>query len=81
MDIFNSIEPQCAFILLGMVAGAIELIKRIFDRDWKAVATILAAAVVGGLVALPLAVSPLLGVVVGLAASGYVTIAQNIGQK
>lgn len=80
MDILNGIESQHAIILLGMVAGVIELIKRIFDKDWKAVATIVGAGVVGALVSLAIAINPLLGAVVGLAASGYVTIAQHIGK-
>lgn len=81
MDILNGIESQHAIILLGMVAGVIELIKRIFDKDWKAVATIVGAGVVGALVSLAIAINPLLGAVVGLAASGYVTIAQHIGDN
>lgn len=80
MDILNGIESQHAIILLGMVAGVIELIKRIFDKDWKAVATIIGAGVVGALVSLAIAINPLLGAVVGLAASGYVTIAQHVGK-
>lgn len=79
MEIFE-LEPIQAAIMLGMVAGVVELIKRIFKRDWQAVATILGAGVAGTLVALPLAVNPLIGAVVGLAASGYITIVQNFGK-
>lgn len=78
MDVFN-LDPVLAAILLGMVAGVIECIKRAFEKDWKAVAIILGAAVTGALTALAIAVNPLVGAVVGLAASGYITIAQNIG--
>lgn len=67
-------------ILLGMVAGIVEVIKRAFEKDWKAVAIILGAAVTGALTALAIAINPLIGAVVGLAASGFVTIAQNIGK-
>lgn len=79
MDILNTIDAQSAIILLGMVAGVVELIKRIFDRDWEAAITIAGAGVVGALASLAIAVNPLLGAVIGLAASGYITIAQNIG--
>lgn len=66
-------------ILLGMVAGVVELIKRIFKKDWKAVAIILGAGITGALVGLAISINPLIGAVVGLSASGFVTIAQNIG--
>ena len=79
MEPFN-LDPVAAAILLGMVAGAVELIKRLFEKDWKAAAIILGAGVVGALTALALAINPLIGAVVGLAASGFVTIAQNVGK-
>lgn len=67
-------------ILLGMVAGVVELIKRAFEKDWKAVAIILGAGVTGALTALAIAINPLIGAVVGLSASGFITIAQNVGK-
>lgn len=78
MEVFN-LDAITAAILLGMVAGVIELIKRAFDKDWRAVAIIIGAGVTGALVGLLISVNPLIGAVVGLAASGYITIAQNIG--
>lgn len=78
MEVFD-IEPIAAAILLGMVAGVVELIKRLFEKDWKAVAIILGAGVTGALTALLIAINPLIGAVIGLAASGYITIVQNIG--
>ena len=67
-------------ILLGMVAGVVELIKRAFEKDWKAVAIIIGAGATGALTALAIAVNPLIGAVVGLSASGFITIAQNVGK-
>ena len=78
MDVFN-LDAVTTAILLGMVAGVVELIKRAFEKDWKAVAIILGAGVTGALVALATAINPLIGAVVGLAASGFIKIAQNIG--
>lgn len=78
MEVFN-LDAITTAILLGMVAGVIELIKRAFEKDWKAVAIILGAGVTGALVGMLISVNPLIGAVVGLAASGYITIAQNIG--
>ena len=79
MEVFN-LDAVTTAILLGMVAGVVELIKRIFEKDWKAVAIILGAGVAGALTGLALAINPLIGAVVGLAASGFVTIAQNVGK-
>lgn len=80
MEVFN-LDPIAAAIMLGMVAGVVELIKRLFDKDWKATATIVCAGIVGALTALALAISPLIGAVVGLAASGYITIVQKFGEN
>lgn len=79
MEVFD-LDAVTAAILLGMVAGAVEVIKRAFEKDWKAVAIILGAAATGALVGLAISINPLIGAVVGLAASGFITIAQNIGK-
>lgn len=80
MEIFN-LEPIQAAIMLGMVAGVVELIKRLFKKDWRASAIIVCAGAVGALTALALAINPLVGAVIGLAASGYITIVQKIGEN
>lgn len=80
MEVFN-LDPITTAVLLGMVAGVVELIKRVFDKEWRAVATIIGSAVAGALTAIPMSVNPLIGAVVGLAASGYITIAQNIAKN
>lgn len=87
MEVFN-LDPVTAFIMLGMVAGVVELVKRLFDaiknKDadaLRAVFIIVGAGLAGILTALLLAINPLIGAVVGFAASGYVTIAQNIGDN
>lgn len=68
--------------IIGSVAGAVELIKRAFQKDWKACAIILGAALIGGLASLAISeISIITGVVYGLSASGYVTIAQNAAKK
>lgn len=79
MEVFN-LDPVVLACLLGMVAGTVELIKRLFKKDWQAVATILGAGCAGALVALPFTINPLIGAVVGLASSGYITIVQNFGK-
>lgn len=78
MEVFD-LDAVTTAILLGMVAGVVELIKRLFEKDWKAVAIIIGAGATGALVGLAIAINPLIGAVVGLSASGFITIAQNIG--
>lgn len=68
-------------VLTGLVAGGTELIKRIFDKDWRTVVTIIVAALIGGLGGLVFGAQFLVGMVFGLAASGYITIAQNVAKK
>lgn len=68
-------------VLIGLVDGGTELVKRLFDKDWRAVATIVVAALIGGLGGLVFGANFLVGMVFGLAASGYITIAQNFGKK
>lgn len=68
-------------VLTGLVAGVVELVKRVFDKDIKAVITILLSAVVGAVCAPMLGGEMLSGIVFGMAATGYVTVAQNIGKK
>lgn len=74
---------QLGIIGVGAVAGAVELVKRVFERDWKAVVTIIVAGLVGGLISLfpEMNFDFLTGVVGGLAASGFITLGQNIGKK
>lgn len=79
MEVFE-LDAITTVILLGMVAGVIECIKRAFEKDWKAVVIILGAGAAGAVTAILLAINPLIGAVVGLAASGYITIAQNVGK-
>lgn len=77
MEILN-LDPVVAIVITGMVAGVVELIKRAFKKDWKAVITILGAGITGALCIIPFGINPLFGAVFGLASSGFVTIAQHI---
>lgn len=68
-------------VLTGLVAGGTELVKRIFDADWRATVTIIVAALIGGFGSLVFGANFIVGMVFGLAASGYITIAQNVAKK
>lgn len=81
MEELLGLDAMTAIILTGLVMGGAELIKRLFDKDWRAAAIIASSAVIGGLAGMSLGITVLQGVAFGLAASGYVTLAQNIGKK
>lgn len=68
-------------VLTGLVAGGVELIKRLFDKDWRAAVTIIVASLIGGLGGLVFGVEFVVGMVFGLATSGYITIAQNVAKR
>jgi len=81
MELLQTLEPMTAIIMLGMIAGIVELIKQAFDKEWRACVIIIGAGITGALTALALGADPLMGAVVGFAASGYITIAQNVGKE
>lgn len=68
-----------ALLLPGCVIGAVELVKALFAKNWQTAVIIAVAAVIGGAVSPLLEIDLILGVVSGLAASGAVTFAQNLG--
>lgn len=72
-----------ALLLVGAVAGFVELVKRAFDKDWKTAIIIVGSGLVGGLLSLfpEMQFSFLVGIVGGLAASGIITIGQNLGKS
>ena len=81
MELLQTLEPMTAIIMLGMIAGVVELIKQAFNKEWRACVIIIGAGITGTLTALALGADPLMGTVVGFAASGYITIAQNVGKE
>lgn len=81
MEEILGLDTVTAIILTGLVMGGVELIKRLFDKDWRAVAIIAVASVIGGLAGMALGINILQGIAYGLAASGYITFAQNIGKN
>lgn len=73
------IEPVTAILLVGFVMGFVELAKALFDREWRKAIVVAVAGVAGGAVSPFIGVSVVIGVVGGFAASGAITLAQNIG--
>lgn len=65
------------------VAGATELVKALFDKEYRTAVIITVAALIGavaGMFGIDGLTVPT-GIVAGLAASGIVTIAQKFGSK
>lgn len=74
------LDAMTALVLTGLVMGGVELVKRLSAKDWTAAGVILAAAVIGCLGGMWMGVDPLKGMAYGLAASGYVSLVQNVGK-
>lgn len=81
MEEILGLDAMTALILTGLVMGASELVKRLFAKDWKAAVTIAVSAIIGGIAGPMLGITVLQGIAYGLAASGYITLVQNIGKR
>lgn len=73
------IEPVTALLLTGFVIGFVELAKAVYDKEWRRAIVIGVAGLAGGIIAPFIGLSIVIGVVAGFAASGAVTLVQNIG--
>lgn len=82
-----NVSPVLTLLAIGTVAGVVEGVKRLFDKDYRIFAVILSSGLVGGLLGLllpfneVLGMSVVMGIVIGFSATGYVTIAQGIGKE
>lgn len=74
------IDATVALLLTGFVIGFVELAKAIYDKDYRAAIIIAVAAVAGAVVAPFIGLNIVIGIVGGLAASGAITLVQNIGR-
>ena len=69
-------------VLTFLCIGGTELVKQAFARNWKAVVIIVVSTLIGGLggwLLVPVVVG-VVGLVIGLSASGLVTGLQKVGQ-
>lgn len=79
---FPNVDPIALGALIFAVVGVVELVKRLFDRDFRA-AVIIAVAGAAGAILAPYAggdISWFNGLLIGLSASGLVTAASRIGK-
>lgn len=72
------IDAVSAVLIVGAVMGVVEMIKALFGKDWRSAVIIFGAGVAGCVAGLLTGYTPLVGVVAGFAASGAVTLGQNI---
>lgn len=75
------IDGITALLLVGFVMGFVELAKAIYDKEWRKAIVIAVAAVAGGVVSPFIGLPIITGIVGGLAASGAITFAQNLGKE
>lgn len=68
------------FLIIGLVAALVELLRRIKTKDYFAVATIIGAGVIGGAVGFfhLYGVDVATGALLGLNASGLITIISSV---
>lgn len=66
-------------LLVSAVIGSVELVNRLFDRDYRAASKIVVATLLGAVLGPYVGVVWLVGLVMGLGAAGVVTTATRIG--
>ena len=74
------ISGTAALLLTGFVMGFVEMVKAFYDNEIRKGLIIVVAGVAGGAVAPFIGLSIITGIVGGFAASGMVTLAQNLGK-
>lgn len=78
-QIFSQIDGVAAVAIVAMVVAVIELLKRLYQKDWATATYIVAAGVVGVLGGLLLGTNLIYAGILGLAASGVYKLAQTAG--
>ncbi len=78
-QLITVLDPVALIVLTAAAVGATELVKRIAKKDYTAAAVIVVSAVVAAALAPFVGVAWYYGLVVGLNASGFVTIAGKLG--
>lgn len=76
-ELLKNLDIVAVIVIITATTGAVELVKRITQKDWQAAATIAVSAAIGSLIALPVGIAWYIGLVLGLGASGLVTVASK----
>lgn len=75
------ITGTAALLLTGFVMGFVEMVKAFYDGDIRKGVVIIVAGIAGGAIAPFIGLQIVTGIVGGFAASGMVTLAQNLGKS
>ncbi len=78
MDFLNGLDAMAVATLVFLVVGSVELLRRLWAKDWFAAATIVVSGLVGALFAHQVNITSFQGLLVGLSASGLVTTVAKI---
>lgn len=73
------INGTAAVILTLFVAGFVELVKYLFNREWEKAVVIVIAGASGGVGGWVLGFGILTGICAGFAASGAITMLKRVG--
>lgn len=77
MELLN-IDAVSAILIVGATMGTVEMIKALFDKNFRSAAIIFGAGIAGCIAGILTGYTPLIGIVAGLAASGAITLGQNM---
>lgn len=78
-ELLLGLDATAAIVMVGLVMGGAELVKRLFAKDWKAAAIIAVCGLIGAGAGFALGITALQGLAFGMAATGYYSLAQRIG--
>lgn len=80
-SIVNQVNSVAAIAIMAMVVAVVELVKKVFSKDWRGVAIIVAAGIVGCLSGVALGVNPIYATILGFSASGIYKLAQTVSNS
>lgn len=81
MDFLSNIDPVALAALTFAVVGFVELLNRVFDKDYRGAATIAVAGLAGALFSGAVDITPFNGLLIGFGASGLVTLGTRVGGR
>lgn len=79
MEFLTKVDPVALSALVFAIAGVVELVKRLFDGDYRVAAVIAVSGLAGALLA-PQAgdITWFVGMLIGFSASGFISTVSHI---
>ena len=75
------IDAVSAILIVGATMGVVELVKALFDKNWRTAVIIVGAGIAGAVAGILTGYTPLIGAVAGLAASGTITLGKSFAAE